>query len=524
MIDTSFGSLIDSYLREATPFALVHALLLVACLRVWVNETFRIRSVRQELHAADAGSKPSSDSTLGQAFDYAVGLAAKGRLVDPGALQSFFRNAWQASDGSFHAFLNAFVISGILGTLYSLWRVRGVLQAVVSSSATAESSIGIIGVAFTASIFGLAFALTLSAADALIFQSRRDRLIKDAVEWLVKEAVERTPLSAEAILARSIDDLREFNKEVVQGVAVGLEQLAREYATRFDGLATKATGDLDRITAEWSQSLASSRTVLNNASTTVSQASERLDAKRESIETSLKTVNDAQALLIGSVSSVESTVSGLLIDTQAQVKASTDTWERIATAHQAQIVDLHMGVKKDVIAGIEAIGAAANSAIRKVADKEAALTATIGSVEGSVRKEADAGVQAIASATRSALKTVADSETSLNTAVGSAKDAVAGILRAARTEPERTTHTRRVDPVDPRPRDANSRDERASVWYSSASARPPEPQAPFDSISNVPKTLPRTAQEPHRSQYRDAVNESRVSRAWRRLTEVFGRG
>lgn len=508
MVESGLGVLFGTYIRDAAPFAVVHAVLLVACLRIWVSETLRIRTVRKQLDSAKAGSHPESETTLGQAFDYAVGLAAKGRLVDPGSLHTFLRNAWHSSDSAFHAFLNAFVISGILGTLYNLWRVRAVLQQIVSSGATAQSSVGIVGVAFTASIFGLAFALILGAADALFFQPRRNRLMEDVVGWLTKETVDRTPLSAEAILARSIDDLREFNKEVIQGVAAGLERLAREYATRFDGLATKAKTDMDGITAEWSQTLKSSRKTLDTAAGKVSQASDRLDARRESIETALKTVGDAQATLIDSVGSVQKTVTGLLKETNSQVKQSSEAWQKITAAHEGRVTRLHDGIKHDAGAGVQAIATAADEAIRKIGDRETALVGTATGIEEALRKEAGAGIQALAAAANSALKTVADSA-SLNTAVESMKEKVAGVIKTARTE---------LDTIAPAP----TRGPLPPPFVTSGAPPTAAPTPTFGSATtqrNNPR--PRSPIEvPNRPQRHDSI----FVRAARKVAEVIGLG
>lgn len=547
MVEIGLGSLFDTYVRDAAPFALIHALLLIACLRVWVHESIRVRQVRRQLDSARAGTNPSSETTLGQAFDYAIGLAAKGRLVDPGSLQSFFRNAWQSADGPFHSFLNAFVISGILGTLYNLWRLRDVLQQIVSSNATAQSPVGIVGVAFTASIFGLGFALILSAADALFFQPRRDRLLKDAVEWLIQETVARTPLSAEAMLARSIDDLREFNKEVVKGVAAGLETLAREYATRFDGLATKAKSDMDGITAEWSQALKSSRKTLDTASTKVSQASERLDAKRESIEAAVKTVADAQATLIGSVESVGTTVTGLLKETSSQVKQSTDAWSKVTAAHEGRVVRLHAGIKQDADAGVQAITTATDEAIKKVADKEDALTGAATALEESVKRQADAGIEAISTTANSALKTVADSEASLNAAVGVVRATAADIVKTARTELDRAFAERRmVPPVPAVTTGPNNLPDRTSPRVQSppiaatAGNTPPRAETgqPYDFVHSgrsepgsaaAQGPFARGASETNRNSVPKAPDygerhDSMIVRAFRRLAGVFGLG
>lgn len=544
LIESGLGSLFDTYVGEAAPFAAIHALLLVACLRVWVYESIRVHQVRGQLDSVKAGSNPSSETTLGQAFDYVIGLAAKGRLVDPGSLQSFFRNAWQSADGPFHSFLNAFVISGILGTLYNLWRVREVLQQIVSSNGTAQASIGIVGVAFTASIFGLGFSLILGAADALFFQPRRDRLVKDAVEWLIRETVDRTPLSAEAMLARSIDDLREFNKEVVKGVAAGLETLAREYATRFDGLAAKAKSDMDGITAEWSQALKSSRKTLDTASTNVSQASERLDAKRESIEAAVKVVADAQATLTSSVESVGATVTDLLKETSSQVKQSTDAWTKITAAHEGRVVRLHAGIKQDAVAGVQAITTATDEAIKKVADKENALTGAATALEESVNRQSDAGIQAISTAATSALRTVADSKASLNAAVGVVRATAADIVRTARTELDTALAERRTLAPVPAARVGPSNvPDRTSPLVQSppvpamAGNTPPsvDTRQPYDSVhpgrsepgTAVPQGPFEGASDTNRNSVLEALNygqrhDSRLVRAFRRVAGVFG--
>jgi hypothetical protein len=339
--DGSVGELFFTYLREATPFALLHAVLLAACVVIWVREAKTILGARRELDLVKVGGNPAKGTALGLAFDYSIGLATKGRLVEPASIRLYLTSLWFAADRGFQWCVNAFLVSGILGTLYNLWRLRPTLTGLMSGTSVPVLPAGGVGVAFAASIFGLALALGVGLLDVAVFQRLRDSVLEDAVRWLVNQAVERTPPSAEAMLAQAMNDLRDFNGQIIRGVAANLETIAKEFASRFGDLATAATGQIKTSGEQWQAAVRQGSAALDGAATRVSTLGDRVDAQRLQMGSVLDDIVKKQALIVDSTDSVRTSVAAFLASAQSTLAGATGEWSTAATKHLSENRTLH---------------------------------------------------------------------------------------------------------------------------------------------------------------------------------------
>src|SRR5207247_6053951 len=122
---------------------------------------------------------PSKESELVRLTSTIFRMVEKGEVLSSELIRTQLIGSLARYDVLIRFCLNAFVISGLLGTLYNLWKLGPKFWAgLISGQENAGQSA--IGIAFSASVIGLGCALLLSFVDSFFIRYRREAFVREA--------------------------------------------------------------------------------------------------------------------------------------------------------------------------------------------------------------------------------------------------------------------------------------------------------------------------------------------------------
>jgi Skp family chaperone for outer membrane proteins len=197
----------SAYTTYAFPIAIFHLALLIVCLLSWWAEYRYLKKEKAEYEELlKNGFAPSkyTDAEISRLTRIVTSMTRKGELLSLDSLRRRIGQRFTLYDLFVRTCLNAFVISGLLGTLYNLWKLGpSFWDELLKNQPNAGQPA--IGVAFSASVFGLGSALILMLFDAFVMRRARERFIGVASTTLFDVSAQMFPSKEGAAVAEALD-------------------------------------------------------------------------------------------------------------------------------------------------------------------------------------------------------------------------------------------------------------------------------------------------------------------------------
>jgi hypothetical protein len=198
--------------------------------------------------------------------------------IDAESLARKLAGVLSGSDAIVRTCINGFIIVGLLGTLFNLWRFGPSFWTALLEG---SNLIGrpAIGVAFAASIFGLGWALVFSLFDVVVIRRRRETFVRQAAEWLTSKAVEQLPPTQEAAVAQALDNFSKTSKSI-------LDDLKSQHATLTQSLVDQIKDSSETLDTRL-------KTVADNWENFLAGAISKIKEEGERLEKAARQLTDA---------------------------------------------------------------------------------------------------------------------------------------------------------------------------------------------------------------------------------------
>lgn len=247
-------NILTAYLTYATAIAVFHGFLFITCFLCFVLERRLLKLARRSLKAFEE-SEYKDSSIKNESVTVAVSMlqmSRKGELLSPEAVRTRLARSLDRYDSIVRYSLNAFIISGLLGTLFNLWRLGpGFWASLISGQADAGQPA--IGIAFSASVFGLGFALILSFYDSFFIKHPKEKFLNETSSLIFNEAARVLPPRESAAVAQALENFYDASAGFLTKLKSDHEQLSRDFIEQIRGSSNQLTGTLDRISNEWEE-------------------------------------------------------------------------------------------------------------------------------------------------------------------------------------------------------------------------------------------------------------------------------
>lgn len=245
-------NLLQAYLTHALPIALFHAFLFITCFWCFVLERRLLMLARKSVRVFEE-SKFKDSSIKNESVRVAVSvlqMSTKGELLSPEAVRMRLSRSIDRYDGLVRYSLNAFIISGLLGTLYNLWKLGPTFwSSLISGQANAGQPA--IGMAFSASVFGLSFALLLSLYDSFFIRQTKEKFLNEASGLIFDEASRVLPPREGAAVAQALENFYHASEGFLTKLKSDHEKLSRDFIEQIRGSSTHLTDTLERVSKQW---------------------------------------------------------------------------------------------------------------------------------------------------------------------------------------------------------------------------------------------------------------------------------
>lgn len=246
-------NIFEAYFRYAAPIALFHGFLLLTCLYCLVYETLLL----WRGHRAFSGLKRSGFTDFSSTGDEVVavgsltfGMSQKGDMPSLEIIRGRLSRSLNRLDPIIRYCLNAFVISGLLGTLYNLWKLGPSFWSNLING-QADAGQPAIGIAFSASVFGLGAALLLSLIESCFVRYPRERFINEASSRIFDEAAAFLPAREGAAVAEALQKFYGASEGFLIRLKTDHEKLSREFTGQVRDSSRQLVTTLGSISSDW---------------------------------------------------------------------------------------------------------------------------------------------------------------------------------------------------------------------------------------------------------------------------------
>ena len=257
------GNLIWHYVHDAWPFSVLHLLFLLFFLYRWRQASLRVRTLLDDLKKDSCSS-----SLLSYAEEQIKTSAKQGREPDLPRIERYITDRFQNAPESIRALINTFIVIGLMGTLFSLFAMGQQPGSFTEPSAI----LGRMGIAFSASFFGIVWALICSVGLLGPLRRTTDYAVQEIHRKLTEISAEFPPEVPE----KGLELVAQILRENVNAIGAVVERLAeREEMNRISSL---------EILTRFSESTS---TVINHLLKKVEDAQARTDQVTLSLKESI---------------------------------------------------------------------------------------------------------------------------------------------------------------------------------------------------------------------------------------------
>lgn len=239
----NLNDLFLAYITDARFFSSMHALLAATVLFLWLFESYRMASTRSWITTI-AASGPSRHSQLATVSAYLRKAADKGQLPTDEDIERKLKSLINPYEQMYSFCINGFILVGLLGTLYNFWLLGPPFWQQLIREPSSSTTVPL-NLAFTASIFGLAWAVLTSGIDAFLMEPQRFRSIQVAKLAFLEDAVERMPPSGGAALISAHREIAEKLRQHVEAVTAVHGESMRGLVQEWADLMNEALRDFN---------------------------------------------------------------------------------------------------------------------------------------------------------------------------------------------------------------------------------------------------------------------------------------
>jgi predicted nucleic acid-binding Zn-ribbon protein len=335
-------NILTAYLTYATVIAIFHGFLIVTCLVCFFRERRLLKSARRSIKSyQDSGYNDSSINN--ESVNVAVSMlqmSRKGELISPETIRKRLARSLERYDSLVRYSLNAFVISGLLGTLYNLWRLGPDFWAKLLSG-QADAGQPAIGIAFSASVFGLSFALILSFYDSFFIKHPKEQFLTESSSLIFNEASRILPPRESAAVAQALQNFYDASAGFLTKLKSDHEQLSRDFIEQIRGSSNQLIDTLDRIGSEWEELTKKTTQRHEQAEKSLATQVSSLTSVTEKLEgaltAALPELDEARKLIV-SLSSLRKDAESLQSEITNRIAEYGKQWSTdLAALTQAQI-------------------------------------------------------------------------------------------------------------------------------------------------------------------------------------------
>lgn len=237
---------------------------------------------------ADAGfaKTPKVDTEVSRLSELTLTLTRKGEIPSPEVIRASLLRHLARYDMIVRFCLNAFIISGLLGTLFNLWKLGpSFWEGIISGKQVGGQPA--IGIAFSASVFGLGLALTFSLIDSLLLRFRRESFVLKATAALFDVAGTLIPPTERAAVAEALQKFYSDSEGLLNKSSSQHEELSRTFITQIQSSSGKLDKTMGTISDRWMD-------LIGDTATTVGELGDRVGAEVHNL--TIATARAEQAL------------------------------------------------------------------------------------------------------------------------------------------------------------------------------------------------------------------------------------
>jgi ABC-type transporter Mla subunit MlaD len=353
--------LIDAYLTTARWVAVLHLAFFIACIVLWAGELRRVSRERKTYRKLWAKLKPSDASRQvleKRAVSVAEGeaeiskltatmllMVQKGELPSAESIRARLFRSLAKHDPVVRACLNGFIISGLIGTLYNLWKLGPDFWAGLIQGNTGAGYPSI-GIAFSASVFGLGYALFMMLFDTVFVRRRREALARDASAGLYDAAVILLPPTDSAAVADALNRFHDTSTGFLKEFKSRHEEIARQFTQQVQNSSDLLIGTLDDIGGRW-------ESLTKSATEQISGASQALEAEvvvlTQATQTAQQSINKAVSSLqevtraIPALTELRANVEALLAEITDRLSGFDEQWradlQQLSQTHAERLAE-----------------------------------------------------------------------------------------------------------------------------------------------------------------------------------------
>ncbi|MBM3236825.1 hypothetical protein FJZ31_11090 [Candidatus Poribacteria bacterium] len=232
------------------------------------------RQVRHELNALTDKRTASKSKFLEDAEAQIKNYAEHGREPDLPRIEKLIADNLNRDSEALRPLINGFIVLGLMGTLFSLYRIwaQHGLDIAKDSSTVLQN----MGIAFSASFFGLVWALSCSVFLFTPLTRQTAHVVQEFNRRLIELSTKYPPRTPESTIEQIAEELH-TNVEAI-GTAIGqLREQEKENLTASRGILQ----DFRDTTKE----------VISNLAITVKEAQSRTEKTAEELKTSVVTTS-----------------------------------------------------------------------------------------------------------------------------------------------------------------------------------------------------------------------------------------
>lgn len=260
-------NILEAYLKQATFIFIIHVILFVSCAYCLIKEYLLLQKESVAFNGLEKSgfTLPASDSGTAKLALLAAELSRKGQQPNADALRWQLLRLLTPYEAITRFCLNAFVVSGLLGTLYNLWQLSPefwssllksssvAVRTAAPDAATQASQVGqpAIGIAFAASVFGLSAALFISFLDSFFIRHRRERFASDAAAKAFAFAARLMPPTEGAAVAQALDNFYRSSDSFLNKLKTDHEKLSAKFTKQVQDSSAALVSTLGQISGEW---------------------------------------------------------------------------------------------------------------------------------------------------------------------------------------------------------------------------------------------------------------------------------
>lgn len=201
-----------------------------------------------------------------------LSMVKKGEMVSPEIIRRRLEQSLSRHDVIVRTCLNGFVILGLLGTLYNLWKLSPDFWAGLLKG-PADAPRQSIGIAFSASVVGLGCAFSVLLFETAL-RHAREKFVRVATNSLFEKASKSLPATDSAAVADALEKFYDASRGFLTEIKIEHEEMSQQLVRQIHDSSDALTKTLAEVSSRW-------LTLVNNMTQTAEHLSSDLGGRVE---------------------------------------------------------------------------------------------------------------------------------------------------------------------------------------------------------------------------------------------------